>query len=73
MVSKVLPNSRHILHHRDAEAAELFGRPDTREHEELMALDPPVTLPLGTGISGAFAVALAMNCQLCLLVKREMG
>jgi len=41
--------------------------------EELTALDPPVTLPLGTGIGGAVSVALATNCQLCLLVKREMG
>jgi hypothetical protein len=38
-----------------------------------MALDPPVTLPLGTGIGGAFAVALATNCQLCWLLKSEMG
>ena len=38
-----------------------------------MALDPPVTFPLGTGIGGAGAVALATNCQLCWLVKRETG
>ncbi len=38
-----------------------------------MALEPPVTLPLGTGIGGAVSVALATNCQLCLLVKRESG
>jgi hypothetical protein len=34
---------------------------------------PPVTLPLGTGIGGALAVALATNCQLCLLVNRDIG
>ena len=29
-----------------------------------MALEPPVTLPLGTSIVGAALVALALNCQL---------
>ena len=29
-----------------------------------MALEPPVTFPLGTIIGGAVSVALPMNCQL---------
>ena len=41
--------------------------------EKLIAPDPPVALPLGTNIGGALSVALATNCQLCLLVVRAIG
>ena len=33
-----------------------------------MALEPPVTLPLGTIIGGAVSVGLPQNCQLWSLV-----
>ena len=38
-----------------------------------MALDPPVTLPLGTAISGARSVALATYCQLWMLDANATG
>ena len=38
-----------------------------------MALEPPVTRPLGTSIGGARSVAVAVNCQLCGLLVNHIG
>ena len=38
-----------------------------------MALEPPVTLPRGTSISGAWSVALPTNCQLWSLVMMSIS
>ncbi len=38
-----------------------------------MELEPPVIFPLGTDISGARAVDVAVYCQLCWLCRRAWG
>src|SRR4029453_12014952 len=43
MVSEVLADARHILHHGNAQAPELCGWPHAREHEELGRSDSPGT------------------------------
>ena len=50
-----------------------LGNSPRKNPEKLTALDPPVTLPLGTGNGGTLSVALATYCQLYLLVVRAMG